>query len=140
MWGFTRLQQRAILFLLATFVAGCIILIYRRQQQPPLAAPALVAQFEKFARRPGHAPGESTASAPARMAPRRERITPKQVSINAATAAELTALPGIGAVMAQRIVEYRERHGDFRNLEELSKVQGIGRRKLEALKEWVVFE
>ncbi|WP_100499898.1 ComEA family DNA-binding protein [Geodermatophilus chilensis] len=48
------------------------------------------------------------------------------VDLNAATAADLDALPGIGPVLAQRIVEHRERNGSFRSVEQLDDVPGIG--------------
>ena len=51
---------------------------------------------------------------------------PPIVNINTATAAELDTLPGIGPVLAGRIIDYREEHGAFRAPEELSKVKGIG--------------
>ncbi len=48
------------------------------------------------------------------------------VNINTASAAELEELPGIGAVMAQRIVDYRAAHGTFASIEDLQDVRGIG--------------
>jgi competence protein ComEA len=48
------------------------------------------------------------------------------VNINTATADELEALPGIGPVLAQRIVDYREQHGPFRSVRDLLNVSGIG--------------
>lgn len=48
------------------------------------------------------------------------------VNLNTATAAELEALPGVGPVLAQRIVDYREAHGGFRTVDELRDVPGIG--------------
>ncbi|WP_448612249.1 ComEA family DNA-binding protein [Geodermatophilus sp. URMC 60] len=48
------------------------------------------------------------------------------VDLNTATAADLDALPGIGPVLAQRIVEHRERNGSFRSVEQLDDVPGIG--------------
>ena len=48
------------------------------------------------------------------------------VDLNAATAADLDALPGIGPVLAQRIVEHRERNGPFQSVEQLDDVPGIG--------------
>ena len=49
-----------------------------------------------------------------------------KIDINAATASQLDALPGIGPVLAQRIVEYRTAHGRFSALRDLQKVPGIG--------------
>jgi competence protein ComEA len=48
------------------------------------------------------------------------------VDLNAATAPDLDALPGIGPVLAQRIVEHRESNGPFRTVEQLDDVPGIG--------------
>jgi competence protein ComEA len=49
-----------------------------------------------------------------------------RVDLNAATAAELDALPGIGPVLAQRIVDHRTRNGPFRSVDQLDDVPGIG--------------
>ncbi len=48
------------------------------------------------------------------------------VNLNTATAAQLESLPGIGAAMAQRIVEYRQQAGGFKKIEELMNVRGVG--------------
>jgi competence protein ComEA len=48
------------------------------------------------------------------------------VNVNTANATELETLPGIGAATAARIVEYRQKNGPFKKLEELMNVQGIG--------------
>jgi competence protein ComEA len=48
------------------------------------------------------------------------------VNINAASAAELEALPGIGPAFAQRIVDYRAEHGPFAGIEDIMEVKGIG--------------
>ena len=53
------------------------------------------------------------------------------LNINTATAAELEALPGIGPILARRILEYREENGGFRAVEELTKVDGLGTGTLE---------
>jgi competence protein ComEA len=49
-----------------------------------------------------------------------------KLDLNTATAAELDALPGIGPVLAQRIVDHRTQHGPFRSVDELDDVPGIG--------------
>jgi len=48
------------------------------------------------------------------------------VNINTASAAEFEALPGIGAKTAQRIVEYRQKNGPFKKIEDLMNIRGIG--------------
>jgi len=62
-----------------------------------------------------------------------------RVDVNAAGAAELDALPGVGPVLAERIVGHRQRHGRYRRLEDLLAVRGIGPRLLERLAPHVVF-
>jgi competence protein ComEA len=48
------------------------------------------------------------------------------VNINTASAAELDALPGIGAKTAALIIEYRQKNGPFKKVEELMNVRGVG--------------
>ncbi len=63
----------------------------------------------------GGSSGDTKASKPAAM-----------VNLNTATLADLETLPGIGAKVAARIIEYRNKKGPFRKVEELMNVQGIG--------------
>ena len=56
------------------------------------------------------------------------------VNLNTATVAELEVLPGIGAKTAARIVDYREKKGPFKKIEELMNVQGIGEKSFLKLK------
>ena len=56
------------------------------------------------------------------------------VNINTASKKELDALPGIGEVLAQRIIDYRSANGPFSTVDELTKVKGIGAKTLEKLK------
>jgi competence protein ComEA len=48
------------------------------------------------------------------------------VNLNSATASQLQELPGIGAKTAERIIEYRQKKGPFKKIEELMNVKGIG--------------
>lgn len=58
-----------------------------------------------------------------------------RLDINAAGARELESLPGIGPVLARRIVEFRAQNPPFRRIEEILIIRGIGRRKFEALRD-----
>lgn len=49
-----------------------------------------------------------------------------ELSLNAVSAEELCDLPGIGPVLAERIIRYREQRGRFESLDELRRVKGIG--------------
>jgi competence protein ComEA len=59
------------------------------------------------------------------------------VGLNSATAAQLDALPGVGPVMAQRIVDYRTAHGGFQRVDQLQDVPGIGPSKFTQLRDLV---
>lgn len=78
---------------------------------------------------PEGAEGAEAAGGAVAAAPPRGPLDP-----NTASAAELEALPGIGPVLARRIVEHRRAHGRFERLEDLLEVQGIGPRMLERLR------
>ena len=70
-------------------------------------------------------PAKPAATAPTPAAP---------VYLNTATAAELEKLPGVGPAMAARILEYRQKNGGFKKIEELMNVQGIGEKSFLKLK------
>ena len=70
-------------------------------------------------------PTAAVAAAPDAAAP---------IDVNAASAAELDALPGIGPVLAQRIVDYRREHGPYGTIDELANVEGISPRMVGELR------
>jgi comEA protein len=73
-------------------------------------------------------------------APQSGKSADGKIRINYATAKELESLPGIGPVLAVRIMEYREKHGAFKSAAQLKNVSGIGDKKYAALKDMVTVE
>jgi competence protein ComEA len=59
------------------------------------------------------------------------------VNLNSATLADLDALPGVGPVLAQRILDYRTENGPFTTIDQLQEVPGVGPKKFESLKSHV---
>ena len=66
-----------------------------------------------------------------------EEQSPQKIDINRAEPWLLQALPGIGEVLAQRIVDYRSENGPFRRIEDLLKASGIGPATFENIKDYI---
>jgi len=83
--------------------------------------------------------GMPTEGAPAVAAPGGASgpVAGVRLSLNAATVAQLDALPGIGPVLAQRIVDFRTTRGGFRSVEQLREVDGVGESRYQRLKDLV---
>ena len=79
--------------------------------------------------------GEAVAIAPSPGAD-----APTRTNVNTAGMAELMALPGIGEVRARAIMEHRDQNGDFRSVDELVNVSGIGRTTLDRIRPLVTVE
>ena len=60
-----------------------------------------------------------------------------KVNINTASAEQLTTLPGVGPKLAARIVEYRQKSGTFKNVQELMNVRGIGEKNLKKIEPYL---
>ncbi len=60
-----------------------------------------------------------------------------KININTAPASELESLPRIGPKVAQRIVDFRTKNGSFKKIEEIMKVQGIGEKIYEQIKDMI---
>ena len=58
-----------------------------------------------------------------------------KININLASQSELTDLPGIGSVLASRIIDHRRQHGDFLRIEDIRNVSGIGEKRYEAIED-----
>jgi competence protein ComEA len=109
--GITKNETSALAFLAAVFIVGVCI---RSQRDRLVPVPALADTLME-----PQAVVESLKMEPSGL-----------ISINRATKQELERLPGIGPVIAERIIQYRENRKGFRSLNELTKVHGIGPKKL----------
>ena len=85
-----------------------------------LAVAPVAAQQKPAAPKSSAAKNAPTASAP--------------LNINTATSAQLETLPGLGKAVAERIVEYRDKNGNFKKVEDLMNVKGIGEKSFLKLK------
>ena len=65
---------------------------------------------------------------------------PRKININTADADELQLLPGIGPVLADRIVSWREQNGDYLIAEDLLAVEGIGLTKLDEIRDYITVQ
>lgn len=139
-FGFTRNELTAVLVLSTVFLVGSAVKIWmpavaQRPAVPAFSYAALDSQFLALSRAP-----RDPAPAPHRSAVRKSTTTvaKQSIELNSATLDELQKLPGIGPAIAQRIVAYREEHGDFSQPGDVSSVRGIGPRTLERIRAYLV--
>jgi competence protein ComEA len=82
--------------------------------------------------------GLAVTTAAAQDAPRRSSPTSSAsappINLNTATVAQLESLPGIGKATAERILEYRQKNGSFKKVEDLMNVRGVGEKSFLTLK------
>ncbi|MCS6965545.1 MAG: helix-hairpin-helix domain-containing protein [Candidatus Kapabacteria bacterium] len=94
-------------------------------------------QYDTLANTPASIPQKDSSPDTTRVQRQSRSLPPTaSVNINIATKAELMSLPGIGAVIAERIVEYRQQK-PFETPEELLEVKGIGPKKFERIRPYV---
>jgi len=61
-----------------------------------------------------------------------------KININQSSIQELTKIPGIGPVTAQKIIDYRVKNGLFKEISEIKNIKGIGEKKFERIKDYLV--
>ena len=137
------LQEKVIVFaagavLLVSVAIGYTSLFGQSKLTRPLSEfPGVVAgeqpgEFSLLALPEETGPQDGGKSAPAQL-----QDVKYPLDLNTATAAELETLPGIGPVLAERILTYRAEIGEFSSVEQLQEVRGIGAKKLAAVKDLV---
>ncbi len=82
-------------------------------------------------------PGPTTGMATGTNGANDPSLTEHRISLNQATVQQLVDIPGVGPVLARRIVDHRDAAGPFREVEDLLDVSGIGEKKLAGLREYV---
>ena len=82
--------------------------------------------------------GPAAAAAPAAAAGGGGAAPSAPIQLSTATLEQLDSLPGVGPATAQKILDYRTKHGAFSSVDELDAVPGIGPKRLEQLRELVV--
>lgn len=143
-----RFMSRLISLLGSVIASGALLYILMRQRQSafPLDAPATVSPSKTETPRPVANRAEEAVRADRedravrsadgtkkRGRPSKPRDT--RIDLNKATAAQLEALPRIGAALAQRIIDNRDANGNFESIEDLRRVSGIGASVLDAIKD-----
>jgi competence protein ComEA len=105
-----------------------------------LAGPIVTAQDRPTSPNAKASPAETTRGGSDSSGPSTGRAgksgkpSGRMVNINTATVAELSELPGVGAKTAERIVEYRQKNGQFKKAEDLMNVRGIGEKSFLKMK------
>jgi len=128
LFGFTRNETTVLLFLIFSFIIGIGVWAYRYYLAP------LPEALEAFRNREPVIQRKEFQKTGIRGKEEDEGLS---IFINDASQSELERLPGIGPVIAERIVEYRSKHGKFHTLEALTEVNGIGQKTYEKLKPYL---
>ena len=69
-----------------------------------------------------------------------QRKTPSPVELNSCSSEALQQLPGLGRVLADSVIAYRDEHGPFATPEDIMKVPGIGESIYEQIKDYIIIE
>lgn len=126
---FSKSDIRVVLFLTVIFIVGGATLIYQKSGE--------VIYPEVFISQLGQ-DRTTTDQHEIKTGLLTEKMLRKyRLDINTAPIDSLVLLPGIGSYLAARIVEFREAQGRFGSVDDLARVKGIGRSKLEAVRDMI---
>ncbi|MDP6039285.1 MAG: helix-hairpin-helix domain-containing protein [Candidatus Latescibacteria bacterium] len=119
MFTFNRNEQIVLLLLCGTLLVG-IVISYLDKRNPDD-----IPDFEVH---------KNAVPVPEAIETSAKHDTDAPIAINLATEKDFQRLPGIGPQIASRIVAYREQHGAFKTIDDLTQVSGIGPKTLERLR------
>jgi len=153
-----------VAFLLVSLIAGGIILTIKQSSQKPVeislseeaplqydgdiyiggavANPGLYSlrqgdTIESLVQTAGLIPGADTGKIEIYVPKTGELSQPQRIDLNRAEVWLLDALPGIGTGRAQAIIDYRNKNGPFRRIEDLLNVEGIGESTLDNMRDFI---
>ena len=133
--GFTRKELAVLTFLVVSFLAGLGVWMFRSRfaPLPEVEAPFLVDAVDSDSLNAQPDPSHIGMVDPA---PRNEQVgTVRNLDdLNRASPEVVETLPGIGPVLAERIVQYRKENGGFDSVDDLMNVKGIGPKTLARIK------
>ncbi len=123
------MKSKVIFILISTaFILLCICIVLCTLLYRSLSA--------EYVRKEGSVAAEVFGSADSAFSSQKEPITEK-ININTASKDQLIKLKGIGEVIAQNIIDYRDEYGKFESIEEIMNVNGIGKAKFNDIKDYI---
>jgi competence ComEA-like helix-hairpin-helix protein len=130
MFGLTKAENKALIIIVVTLTFAALLQFFRPVQEKTInydysASDSLFHSIVSENRTNKQIPAVASVS-----------IT---ININTASSQELEKLPGIGKTIALRIIEYRNKYGFFYSYDDLLKVKGLGVKKINQLKQKIVF-
>lgn len=134
MYVLTPAERRAVVLIVGLLAAGALADL-REARREPEPRPSPRVPERAMAAADSSVADTGRAAVPSAPEPSRPRV-----DLNRATLEDLDALPGVGPVLAGRILEHRALHGPFRDTRDLRAVRGIGPRLFERLRPLVTAE
>ncbi|TKJ41107.1 hypothetical protein CEE37_05415 [candidate division LCP-89 bacterium B3_LCP] len=134
-WGFTPGERRAVILICAAVIVGTV---YRYYQQSSLPSTVELNAEDSAAVESIRLAFERSSSADHTVVYNDTLVEGGLIELNTATRYQLENLPGIGPVLAERILMARDASGGFSKIEDLLQVKGIGPKRFEKIKPLVL--
>lgn len=136
MQGFSQLQIKTLIFLFGVLIIGVGVKYWHDNRPLPEVNPELKKRFLAISDSLNLAETSQKKSKASEVTSSRNA----KININTATRAELQSLPGIGPVLGERLIKFRDERGGFQSIEDILKIKGIGRNTLEKLSELITLD